>query len=92
MEQKNKWIGLAIMFIGLLTTVFFFSYFKLDGKIVDFAEPSLVLKAILTTLCLIVGLYFGLYFAAGKKVASQIGGGLGLLMALSYVIGFLLHH
>jgi hypothetical protein len=91
MEKRNKKIGLAIMCAGPLAAAFFFWYFKLDGRIVDFTNPSLVLKAMLTTLCLIVGLYFGLYFAAGKKVALQLGGGLAVLMVLAYVINFLFY-
>jgi hypothetical protein len=80
------------MCIGLLAAAFCFCYFQLDGKIIDFANPKLVLKVIVTTLCLVIGLFFGLLFAAGKKVAVQLGGGLAVLLVISYVVGFLLHH
>jgi hypothetical protein len=92
MEQRNKRIGLGIMCIGLLAAAFCFWHFQLDGKVVDFADSKLVLKVIVTTLCLVIGLFFGLLFAAGKKVALQLGGGLALLLVISYVVGFLVHH
>lgn len=71
---------------------FLFWFFKLDGEKVDFANPPLMLKFVMTTLSLIVGLFFGLRLAAGRKVALQIGGGLGLLMVVVSGIGFLIYH
>jgi hypothetical protein len=91
-EQLHKKTGLAIMCATLLAAALLFWIFGLNGKSVDFSNTLLVLKFIITTACLILGLSLGLYFAAGKKVASQIGGSLGLLMVLAYVIGFLTHH
>lgn len=91
-SQNDKWVGVGIMLLGLMVGAFFFWYFKLDGKVIDFNDTSLVLKSIITVSSLIIGLYFGLLFYGGKKIALQLGGGLGLLLILSYVIGYLLHH
>ncbi len=71
--------------------ILFFWYFGLDGAQIN-VNPSLLLESFFTAALLPVGLYGGLYFASGKKVALQLGGGLGLLLILAYVIGFLLHH
>ena len=91
-SDKSKWIGVGIMVFGLIVSAFFFWYFKLDGQVIDFTNPLLVLKSIIVACSLIIGLYFGLLFYGGKKIALQLGGGLALLGALSYVIGFLLYH
>jgi hypothetical protein len=91
-SQKNKWIGVGIMMLGLLVGAFFVWFFKLDGKVIDFNDPSLVMESIIMVSCPIIGLYFGLLFYGGKKIAFQLGGGLGVLLVLAYVIGFLLHH
>jgi hypothetical protein len=48
-------------------------------------------RVIVTDAFLLVGLYCGLYFYGGKKLANQIGGGLAILLTVAYIVGFLLH-
>jgi hypothetical protein len=92
MEQRNKRIGVLIMFFGFVICCFFIWFFKLSGQIVDFTNLGLVLKFMFASAFMPLGLYVGLLFYGDKKVAVQLGGGLGLLLVLSYVVGFLLHH
>jgi hypothetical protein len=93
MEQKNKKIGVLIMIFGaigfFLSFIYFFGWST--GEI-EYQNLGYMLKLACTFGFAILGLYFGLLFYSGKKLALQLGGGLGLLIALSYVIGFLLHH
>ena len=88
---KNKEIGVLIMTLGVMAFAYLFWYFELDGSVIDYNDTSLVLKMVLTSSSLPLGLYFGLYFYGGKRLAAQIGEGLALLMFLGYVIGFFLH-
>jgi len=90
-DKTNKRIGLAIMCVFAVAFIFFVRYFGLDGAQIN-GNPSLLLEGFFTAILLPIGLYGGLYFAAGKKVALQLGGGLGLLLILAFVIDFLLYH
>jgi len=80
------------MFLGFVASCFFIWFFRLNGQVVDFKDKALVLKFIFASAFLPVGLYVGLLFYGGKKIAIQLGGGLGFLMVLAYAIGFLIHH
>lgn len=89
--KEDKKIGLLIMCLGIAAAIFFFWFFKFDGVVIDARNPVLVMKFLLTVLCLIAGLYFGLRFVSGKKAAAQIGGGLVIFMLIAFTIGFLRH-
>jgi hypothetical protein len=80
------------MFLGFILCCFFIWFFSLSGQTIDYTNPELVLKFVFASAFIPLGLYFGLLFYGGKRIAIQLGGGLGLLMALSYVIGFFLYH
>jgi apolipoprotein N-acyltransferase len=92
MKQKNKWTGVIIMCFGFVACCFLIWLFNLSGQTIDFKDPALVLKFILASATLPIALYFGLLFYGGKKIALQLGGGLGVLMAFAYLLGFLIHH
>ena len=79
------------MLVGLIVSFCFLWFFKLDGVAVDYKNPLLLLKFISPTISLIAGLYFGLRFISGKKIANQIGAGLAGLLVIAYVVGLLLH-
>ena len=79
------------MALSVLGFVVFFGYFNLNGAKIEYRNTTFVLKSLLTYAFLPVGLGFGLYFAHSKKLAMQLGWGLGTLIILAYVIGFLLH-
>ena len=80
-----------MIFFGV-TFFSLYGYFGLSGGAIDFQDASSTVKFIGTAFLLPIGLYGGLYFAAGKKVALQIGGGLALLLIIAFLIGFFLHH
>ena len=88
---KNKKIGLLIMCLATIGFFFFFAYFDQSGTEIQYRNLNYMLKTITTTAFLPLGLYFGLYFYGGKKLAMQIGGWLALLLILSYLIGFITH-
>jgi hypothetical protein len=64
------------------------NYFGLSGGAIDYEDNVLTIKPLTAIALLPLGLYFGLLFYATRKIALQLGGGLGLLMALAYLIGF----
>lgn len=68
MEQKHKWIGVLIMFICFITSCSFIWLFNLSGQSIDFKTPALVLKFILASAFLPLGLYLGLLLYGGKKL------------------------
>lgn len=88
-EDKKK--GLIIMLLSAAVFIFLFSYFNLSGAKISNENIPLLLKALFTVAVLIFGLWFGLYFTSGKKIAAQIGGGLTIFMLITFVIGFLIH-
>lgn len=78
----------------LLGTILFFSsiiYFNQSGTKIEYRNLNYILKMVLTYGIALSSLYFGLYFYHGKKIAMQIGGGLALLLIISFILGFLLH-
>jgi len=89
--QKNKIFGVLVMFVCILVFFFLFAYFKLDGASLSEATLTELLKMIVTTAFLPAGLYLGLYFYSGKKLANQIGGGATLFLIAAYILGLLLH-
>ena len=89
--KKNKKIGVLIMVLGLLVTVFLYFYFNLWGAKIEYRNLPFVLKVLLADFFLPVGLYFGLYFSHSKKLALQIGGGLTVLLIVGYLVGLLIH-
>jgi hypothetical protein len=90
-SERNKKIGLIIMSLGAIGFFGFFIYFNLSGAALDSKNIPLLVKIIFTTAFLPAGLYFGLYFTSGKKLALQIGGGGALFLIIAYILGFLLH-
>jgi hypothetical protein len=70
MEQKHKWIGVLIMFIGFITSCSLIWLFNLSGQSIDFKTPALVLKFILASAFLPLGLYLGLLLYGGKNCHS----------------------
>jgi hypothetical protein len=91
-DQKNKWIGVIIMVISAAAFFSLYVYFGFDGGKIDHKNWTSIIKLLFTVFLLPFGLYFGLLFYGGKKIALQLGGGLGLLLALSFILGFLLYH
>jgi hypothetical protein len=92
MEQKNKKTGVLIMLIGAVSFfVSFIYFFGWSTGNIEYGNLSYMLKLAFTFSLSVFGLYFGLLFYGGKKIAMKLGGGLGLLLALAYVIGFVLH-
>ena len=92
MGQKKKWIGILIMLISAVAFFSLYGYFGLSGGAIDYQNTPSTIKLLVTISLLPLGLYFGLLFYGGKRIALQLGGGLGLLMVLAYLIGFLVHH
>jgi hypothetical protein len=90
-SEKNKKIGLGIMLLGFLGSIFFFWYFKLNGEVINYRNTPVFLGFILGFLSLLIGLYFGFYFYGGKKLANQIGGGFALLFLVACIFSFLFH-
>jgi hypothetical protein len=89
--DANKKRGVVIMCLGALGFFFFFGYFHLSGAILDYKDIPLLLKMILTTAFLPAGLYVGLRFYGGNRLATQIGGGLTVFLVIGFILGFLLH-
>lgn len=87
--NKQKWIGVFIMFLSLITCFFFLWFFKLDGIVIDYKNTSLLLKMVFATSLLPIGLYLGLYFCHSKKLAIQIGWGSALFLATSFIFGYI---
>lgn len=79
------------MFLGLIGFGFFYWYFDQAGARVEYRNVNSMLEILISFSFLIVGLYFGLYFYSGKKLANQIGGGSLLFLVIAYILGFLLH-
>lgn len=86
---KNKKIGVVIMFLGLTLCIFFLWYFKFDGVKIDFTNKLVLLKSLVPIFSLILGLYFGLYFYGGKRIANQIGGGIIIFVIIGYLLGLI---
>jgi hypothetical protein len=89
--EKNKKIGVLIMFLGLAGSFFLFEVFHLYGVALDFKNVLLLFKIIFAIAFLLFGLYFGLLFYGGKKIANQIGIGLSIFLVISFLVGGLLH-
>jgi hypothetical protein len=92
MEQKNKRIGVLIMLIFAVAFFALYSYFGLSGGAINYQNTSSTIKLLATVALLPLGLYLGLLFYGGRRIALQLGGGLALLLVFSYLVGFLLHH
>jgi hypothetical protein len=86
--EKNKKIGLLILITGTIGFFLFSYFFHLFGSKVEFKNPFYLLKMIFTDSFLLGGLYFGLYFANGKKIAGQISGALLLFLVIAFIVGF----
>jgi FlaA1/EpsC-like NDP-sugar epimerase len=85
---KDKKIGLLILCVSAALFAFFFWYFKLDGKTINFNDAVDVLKTAITIAILPAGLYLALRFVSGKKLAMQVGGTMAVLMVLALFIGW----
>ena len=86
---KNKKIGLFILLLAALGFAACFWLFHLDGARIDFKNTSQLLETVLTIAFLPLGLYFGLLFISGKKLALQIGGGTALFLVIAFLVGYL---
>jgi hypothetical protein len=91
-KQNNKWIGALITLIFSVVFFALYSNFELSGGAIDYQNTSSSTKLLATVALLPLGLYLGLLFYGGKRIALQLGGGLALLLVFSYLAGFLLHH
>lgn len=89
--EKNKIMGLVLMFLGIAGFFFFFWYFQLNGAKLDEKNIPLLLKMIFTTFFPLLCLYFGLYFSHTKKLANQIVGSLVVFLIVAFILGSLLH-
>lgn len=89
--EKNKKIGLGILAFSFLGMFFFLDFFNLYGQKISYQNKSLLLEAVFTFGILLIGLYFGLYFTNGKKLANQIGGGMMLFLILAFVFSLMFH-
>lgn len=88
---KNKKVGVLIMLLGAIGFFSTFMLFGQAGTTIDYRNPVYMLKTAVTDGFLVAGLYFGLRFYAGKKIGSQVGGAVALLMLLAYVVGLISH-
>ncbi len=78
------------MVLGTILFFFFYSYFNFStGGKIDFEDLISLSKLVFTVAIIPSALYFGLYFISGKKLATQIGGGLALLMFVAFLIGYI---
>lgn len=90
-NEKNKKRGLIILILGTVSFFLLYSYFDLsDGKI-NYMDTISLLKFILTTAIIPVTLYLGLRSMHSKKLAMQIGGGLGILLVIAFILNFILY-
>ena len=58
---------------------------------IEYKNFDYMLRLLCISSFALFGLYFGLYFFSGKKLAIQLGGGMALLLLVAYLIGSLLH-
>jgi hypothetical protein len=89
--QRNKRIGVVIMF---LATLAFFScviYFGQSGSAIAYTNIPYMIKMTATYAFLPIGLYCGLYFYSGKRLALQLGGSLALFLIAAFAVGAVLH-
>ncbi|MFA6306297.1 MAG: hypothetical protein WCV70_00570 [Patescibacteria group bacterium] len=88
---KNKRIGLIILCFTVI--VFFLSilFFNQSGTYIQYKNLNYMVKMLIPYGLAILGLYFGLFFASGKKVANQVGIGLLTLLIIAYILGILIH-
>ena len=86
--DKQKILGVFVMFLSLLAFFSFFIHFNFDGATPDVENIPLALKIVFTMAIIPIGLYAGLYLYAGKTIANQIGGGMGILLILALLIAF----
>ena len=90
-KDSDKKIGLLILVLTAMGVGFLIVYFNQSGTYIQYRDVAYMLKMVGTYGLLVVGLYVGLYFISGKKIANQIGGGLAILLILAYIVGRLLH-
>jgi hypothetical protein len=91
-SQNSKRIGVLIMALGAIGFFYSFIYFfgSSTGSI-EYETLSYMLKLTLTLAFAVLGLYFGLLFYGGRKIALQLGGRLALLLVVAFLTGFFLH-
>ena len=69
----------AVLFFGLI------GLFGLNGKILDLKNERVLIEMIVAVVPLPLGLYFGLYYYSGRKLANQLGGAALIVLALGFV-------
>ena len=69
----------ALLFFGLV------ALFRLDGKAFNIRNGRLFLEMIVTAIPLPLGIYFGLYFYSGRKLATQLGGAVAIVLILGFI-------
>ena len=89
--EKNKKIGLLILCLATLGFFFCIFYFNQSGSLIEYRDRTYMIKMIITYAFIPIGLYFGLLFTSGKKLATMIGGGMTLLLIIGLILGVILH-
>jgi hypothetical protein len=90
--DRDRKKGVIIMFCA--ATLFFglVALFGLDGKMLDLRDERVFTEMIATAIPLPVGLYFGLYFYSGKKLANQLGGAALIVLVIGFIAAALGAH
>jgi hypothetical protein len=84
--------GVIIMFCTALLFFGLFALFGLDGRIFDVKNGRLLIEMIMTAIPLPIGLYFGLYFYSGRKLANRLGGAVAIVLVLGFIAAALEIH
>ena len=77
--------GIIIMLCAAALFFVLFGAFGLDGKVLDFNNEPVLMEMLLTVIPLPLGLYFGLYFYSGRKLAIQLGGAAVIILVLGFI-------
>jgi hypothetical protein len=85
--QMNSDRKKVIIIMGCAAVLFFvlFALFGLDGQMLNLTNGRLLIKMIVTATPLPLGLYFGLYFYSGRKLANQLGGAAVIVLLLGFI-------
>jgi hypothetical protein len=90
--RRDKQRGVLIMVVAAIAFFTCFLLFNQAGTPIQYTNLSYMAKMILTDVFLPVGLYFGLYYYSGRRLAAQVGGGLALFLVVAYLVGLIAHH
>lgn len=85
-DNSRKKKALVILLVTAVVVFGLFELFGLFGKAVDIHDIRSSAEMLLAIVPIPIGLWWGLYYCAGSKVAYQIGGATALALMFAVLV------